>query len=447
MDHPPPANAGREPSPAIPVEDVAIEIRNVSKRFKLYDDVVLGPLKELLLFWRKGAYHQEFRAVDNVSMQIRRGEVVGIIGPNGSGKTTLLKMIAGLLPIDGGSITVRGRVNALLALGVGVHPEFTGRENIYYSGLLLGMKAAEIESKMDSIVEFSDLGEFIDRPFRTYSSGMKSRLLFSISMSIDPDILIVDEALATGDVYFVQKCGQRIRDLCSRGATILFVSHNLRQIEDICQRVAFMAEGRIIRIGDPQSTIAAYNAWVFEREKTNALHSAPSDSSLQMMRGNGRVRVESVRLKNEAGEIISGIYTGETMHVEIDYVSDLPAGTPVSCFLGVIRDSDGQWVGEISSLYYFDSSAKDVRREDIALWPRGRVTVTLNPVLLLNNQYSFWVFFYGQHQYYCEYRGVAPFFVARRAYVFDRGPVFWQPCRFKNVKISNEHAILKDLRH
>ena len=194
------------PSPA--AGDIAIDIRNASKRFKLYHNMVLGPLKDLILFWRKGSYYREFRAVDDVSFQVRRGEVVGIVGPNGAGKTTLLKMIAGLLPIDSGSITVRGRVNALLALGVGVHPEFTGRENIFYGALMLGMKAAEIEAKMDSIVEFAELGEFIEQPFRTYSSGMRSRLLFSISMSIEPDILIVDEALATGDAYFVQKCGE-----------------------------------------------------------------------------------------------------------------------------------------------------------------------------------------------------------------------------------------------
>ncbi len=422
------AEAGRSPP------EIAIDVRNVSKRFKLYDNMVLGPLRDLVFFWRKGSNHREFRAVDDVSFQVRRGEIVGIIGPNGAGKTTLLKMIAGLLPIDSGSITVRGRVNALLALGVGVHPEFTGRENIYYGGLMLGMKAAEIEAKMDSIVEFAELGEFINQPFRTYSSGMRSRLLFSISMSIDPDILIVDEALATGDAYFVQKCSKRIRELCGRGTTILFVSHNLTQVEDMCERAIFVAEGRVKHQGDTRSVIRAYNEWAFERETEKAGRTSLHGQELRPISGNGRVVLEAVRFRNRAGEPVSGAYTGETMSIDLDYATDLPAGTPATCFVGLVRDTDNQWVGEISSRYYFDPAAHDVRREDIALWPRGTVTVTMDPVLLLNNRYHLWVMFYDLRERYCEYRGIAPFFVARQAHVFDRAAVFWQPSRFDNVE-------------
>src|SRR5687768_11796335 len=142
--------------------DVVIEAVGVSKRFKLYHNLASGPVKELLFFWRGERYYREFLAVDDVTLRVRRGEVVGVIGPNGAGKTTLLKMIAGLLPVDKGSITVRGRVTALLALGVGVHPEFTGRENIYYGGLLLGMSRDEVTAKTPAIVEFAELGEFID---------------------------------------------------------------------------------------------------------------------------------------------------------------------------------------------------------------------------------------------------------------------------------------------
>jgi len=412
--------------------EIAIDVRNVSKRYKLYSNPITGPIKDLL--FRRTTHYREFRAVDDVSFQIRRGEIVGIIGPNGAGKTTLLKMIAGLLPIDSGSITVRGRVNALLALGVGVHPEFSGRENIYYSGLMLGMKPNEIEAKMDSIIEFAELGEFINQPFRTYSSGMRSRLLFSISMSIDPDILIVDEALATGDAYFVQKCGKRIRELCSRGATILFVSHNLAQVEDMCERAIFVAEGRVILQGDTQSVIRAYNEWTFEREANKAKPALQHAEDLRPISGNGRVVLEAVRLRNRAGDTVSGVYTGEMMRIELDYVTDLPAGTPVTCFVGLVRAADNQWVGEISSRYHFDPVAHDVRCENIELWPRGTVTVTMDPVLLLNNQYHLWVIFNDLRERYCEYRGIAPFFIARRAHVFDRAAVFWQPSRFDNVE-------------
>src|SRR5579872_2967303 len=175
-------------------DDIAIDVSHVSKRFKLYHNVVLGPLKERLFFWKQKDLYREYLAVDDVSFSIKRGEIVGIIGPNGAGKTTLLKMIAGLLPVNEGSISVKGKVTALLALGVGVHPEFSGRENIFFNGLLLGMSPEEIHGKTESIIEFSEIGQFIDQPFRTYSSGMKARLLFAISMSVDPDIMIVDEA-------------------------------------------------------------------------------------------------------------------------------------------------------------------------------------------------------------------------------------------------------------
>ena len=185
--------------------DIAIKVSNVTKRFKLYHNIVTGPIKETLFYWKRRNYYRDFLAVKGVSFEVKKGEVIGIIGPNGAGKSTLLKMVAGLLPVDGGEIKVQGRITALLALGVGIHPEFTGKENIFYGGMLLGLSKKEVLSKMNDIIEFSELGEFINQPFRTYSSGMKARLLFSTSMSISPDILIVDEALATGDSYFVQK--------------------------------------------------------------------------------------------------------------------------------------------------------------------------------------------------------------------------------------------------
>ena len=149
----------------------AIQIENVSKRFKLYHNPITGPVKELVFFWKRRRYYKEFMAVKNLSCSITKGEIVGIVGPNGAGKTTLLKMIAGLLPVDEGRITLSGKVTALLALGVGVHPEFSGRENIYYGGMLLGMSKEEVLRRTPEIIQFSELGEFIDRPFRTYSSG------------------------------------------------------------------------------------------------------------------------------------------------------------------------------------------------------------------------------------------------------------------------------------
>lgn len=416
---------------AVPI-DIAIEVKGVSKRFKLYHNIVTGPVKELLFFWKREHYYKDFMAVSNVSLTVQRGEVVGIIGPNGAGKTTLLKMIAGLLPVEAGTINVRGKVTALLALGVGIHPEFTGRENIYYGGLLLGMSKKEIIEKTPAIIEFAELGKFIDRPFRTYSAGMRARLLFAISMSIDPDILIVDEALATGDAYFVQKCGQRIRELCQSGATVLFVSHNLSQIQDICNRACFMAEGRVVAEGAPSEMVAAYNQWIFGKEK-NRGGEPTSSRFLPLTSGSGRVEITEVRLKNDKDEIVNGYYSGDSLILEIDYSSKLPSSSEVTFFIGIIRASDHQWVGEICTNYILDSFDSEVRDSPVELFCLGTIQATMTPLLLLNNHYYFWIMLYDKEERYCEYRPVAPFFVARRAHLLDRDPVFWQPCRIKTM--------------
>jgi ABC-type polysaccharide/polyol phosphate transport system ATPase subunit len=410
-------------------DDVAIDVTGVSKRFKLYHSLASGPLKELLFFWKRGQYYREFMAVDGVSLRVRRGEVVGIIGPNGAGKTTLLKMIAGLLPVEKGSIAVSGRITALLALGVGVHPEFTGRENIYYGGLLLGMSKREITAKMPSIIEFAELGEFIDRPFRTYSSGMRARLLFSISMSVEPDILIVDEALATGDARFVQKCAGRIKALCQSGATVLLVSHNAAQIAQLCGRAIFMAGGRILEDGRPDQVLAAYNDWVFRKEQSDPLVSAKRP--LTPASGSGEVSVVDVRLENARGEESTGFYTGEAMRAEIRYRSALPAGSPADLFVGFLAAADQRYLGEFNTVNFVDGPG--VRETRIALAPEGVVTLTFDPLLLLNNHYSLWIIFYDRGtRYYCEYKNVAPFFVARRDNASMRSDaVFWQPCRIE----------------
>ena len=429
-------NTSRQPSSApggaaAATGEFAIEALGVSKRFKLYHSLASGPLKELLFFWKRGQYYREFLAVDDVTLRVRRGEVVGIIGPNGAGKTTLLKMIAGLLPVEKGAIHVRGRVTALLALGVGVHPEFTGRENIYYGGLLLGMSKREIVAKTPAIIEFAELGEFIDRPFRTYSSGMRARLLFAISMSIDPDILIVDEALATGDAYFVQKCTQRIRELCRSGATVLFVSHNLSQVRMLCDRACFMAEGRVVALGHPSEVLAAYNEWTFGKETGRSRSLAPPQASL--VSGSGRIEITAARLRNGAGEDAAGFHSGETLVLELDYTSALPTGNRVGVFIGIIRQSDNQWVGEISTNWLLDSLDGEVRKAAIEVQPAGTIRATLSPLLLLNNHYHLWVMLFDPEERYCEYRGLTPFFVARRDHALDRGPAFLQPCRIEGV--------------
>lgn len=403
---------------------LAIRLDRVTKVFKLYDDPVTGPLKELLFFWRKDGFHRTFKAVDDVTLSVRRGEVVGILGPNGAGKTTLLKVIAGLLPANEGHVEVNGKVTALLALGVGVHPEFSGRENILFNGILLGMSRAEIVEKTPSIIEFAEVGDFIDRPFRTYSTGMKARLLFAISMSFQPDILVVDEALATGDTYFVRKCAKRIRELVDSGATILFVSHNLNQIQQLCDRAYLMVRGRLVCEGAPMQIISEYNRIIFQEERDRLKQW--TNPELLLMGGTGEVLLQAIKLRDKDGCETNGFFTGDPMTVEMEYRSFLPHDKPVAIFIGFLESRNLHYIG------FYNSDLRGSEKlglEKIALGRDGRLTVRFDELMLTTNDYALWIILYSDGVEYCEYKGVCPFFVSRRDNVQDRGGFFMHPAR------------------
>ena len=237
------------------MSEFSIRVAHLVKDFEVYDrpkDIAL----ELLLRRKR---HRTFRALDDVSFDVRRGEVMGIIGHNGAGKSTLLKIVTGVLDATSGTADVAGRVTAILELGLGFNHDRPGRDNIHLSGLLYGMSKAEIDSKIASIIEFSGLGDFINMPVKTYSSGMQARLAFSIATAADPDILIIDEALAAGDAMFVQKSLRRIRQLCSGGRTVLVVSHGTSLLAQLCQRVIWLETGRIRSIGPAMNVIQAYD--------------------------------------------------------------------------------------------------------------------------------------------------------------------------------------------
>lgn len=244
--------------------DIAIKVENLSKCYQIYEkphdrlkqSIFSGISK---LFGKpQPQFFQEFSALKNVSFEVKRGETVGIIGRNGSGKSTLLQMICGTLNPTQGSIKVNGRVAALLELGAGFNPEFTGRENVYTNGALLGLTREEIEQKFDVILDFADIGMFIEQPVKTYSSGMFVRLAFAIAANLEPDVLIIDEALAVGDMAFQAKCMARIRFLMNRGTTVLFVSHDLGTIRNICQKVLWLKGGQQIGFGEPKVVVDAY---------------------------------------------------------------------------------------------------------------------------------------------------------------------------------------------
>jgi ABC-type polysaccharide/polyol phosphate transport system ATPase subunit len=238
-------------------EQIAISLKNISKCYKRYASPV-DRLKELLLPHKSRAV--EFWALRDINLDIYQGETLGIVGQNGSGKSTLLQIIAGTLTPSQGEAAVKGRVSALLELGSGFNPEFTGRQNVFFNGRLLGLTREEIEAKFDDIAAFAEIGSFIEQPVKTYSSGMALRLAFAVAASIDPEILIIDEALAVGDVKFQARCMKRIRRLRDQGTTILFVSHDTGSVISLCQRAVLLNQGTLLDVGTPKAVANRYIA-------------------------------------------------------------------------------------------------------------------------------------------------------------------------------------------
>jgi ABC-type polysaccharide/polyol phosphate transport system ATPase subunit len=234
--------------------DLAIQVSHLSKMYKVYS-------RPADMFWEMLSGSNRYRpfwALKDINFDVYRGEVVGIIGRNGSGKTTLLRIIAGMLDKTEGEINVKGKISAILSLGTGFNPEYTGRENIQMGCIYLGMTPRQTAEKLEWIIDFSELREFIDQPFKTYSSGMQARLTFATAVSINPDVFIVDEALAAGDAYFINKSLSRIREICKSGSTVLFVSHSSSVVASLCDRAIWLDSGQILQIGETQPIVRAY---------------------------------------------------------------------------------------------------------------------------------------------------------------------------------------------
>ncbi len=234
----------------------AIEIRNLSKMYKLYNKPS-DRLRDSLGLSRKKRYKEHY-ALQNINFDIHEGECVGIIGTNGSGKSTILKIITGVLSPTEGTVTVNGRISALLELGAGFNPEYSGMENIYLNGTMLGFSEEEIDSRLDEILSFADIGDFVNQPVKTYSSGMFVRLAFAVAINIDPEILVVDEALSVGDVFFQSKCYHKFEEFKKQGKTILFVSHDLGSVSKYCDRVILLNQGEMLDEGTPKAMVDMY---------------------------------------------------------------------------------------------------------------------------------------------------------------------------------------------
>lgn len=254
-----------------------IRANNISKCFRLYNDP-MSRLKEA--FWRgRRSFHQEFWALRDITMSIDEGSTVGVIGRNGSGKSTLLQLIAGILTPTSGEFTVQGRIAALLELGSGFDPEFTGRENVFMNGSILGLTRKEMAARFEDIEKFAEIGTFIDQPVKLYSSGMFVRLAFATAINVDPDILLVDEALAVGDVVFQHRCMSKIREIQQSGKTIFFVSHDISAVQKLCTKAILLEQGRIVCMGEPEEVIEAYNKIIWNAEDKYSEHPLPAQSA------------------------------------------------------------------------------------------------------------------------------------------------------------------------
>lgn len=258
-------------------DEIAIRVRNLSKHYLLFDrpedrlKQSIVPRLQRLFGRPPKQYYRDFVALNDISFEVKRGETVGIIGRNGSGKSTLLQIICGTLLPSSGEVETSGRIAALLELGAGFNSEFTGRENVYMNGAIIGLSRSDIDARFDDIARFADIGQFIEQPVKTYSSGMYVRLAFAVSACLDPDILIVDEALAVGDIKFQAKCFRRLDELVANGTSILFVSHSTEQITRHCDRAILLENGSLFMIGAPKDVTNRYMDLIFGSDRTDAI--------------------------------------------------------------------------------------------------------------------------------------------------------------------------------
>lgn len=385
-------------------DDVVISVANVSKCYFIYEKPV-DRLKQFFLPRLKSAlripsknYNKEFWALNGVSFNIKKGETVGIIGKNGSGKSTLLHMICGTLTPTHGSIKVKGRVAALLELGSGFNLEFSGRENIYMYASVLGLKNEDISSRLPDIIEFADIGDFIDQPVKTYSSGMVVRLAFSVMAHVDADILVIDEALAVGDVFFTQKCMRFIRDFMKVG-TVLFVSHDTNSIKSLCNSVIWINDGEVVKKGAPKEVCELYiesfyqpyqstNKTTFLRPSQKSKDEAQlKDQRLQFLNltnlrndirvfdfdpysasfGSGGAEILNVELSDFLdGHPLLWIVGGEKVVLRVLVSANQDIESPIVGFF--VKDKLGQILfGDNTYLYYIDQSINRVSGEQFSV--------------------------------------------------------------------------------
>lgn len=335
-----------------------IEVKNISKKFKVYLDKG-HTLKEKILFRKRRSY-EERKVLRGISFNVKRGEAIGLIGHNGCGKSTTLKLLSRIMYPDSGEIVMEGRVSSLIELGAGFHPDMSGKENIYINASIFGLTKKEIDRRLDDIIAFSELEEYIDNPVRTYSSGMYMRLAFAVAINVDADILLIDEILAVGDAGFQVKCFNRLKKIKAAGTTIVIVSHSMGQIEQICDRSIWIHEGRIRAEGKPKDVDMQYLDYmgeerqaIAEKEQRREEAKQVSETEIEQEQeqeqegegqkeevkkrwGNGKARIEKITLLKGNGQQGVGFKTEDSMKICIDYSVNEPVRDAVFG-IGVFR--------------------------------------------------------------------------------------------------------------
>lgn len=375
----------------------AIEVNGVQKKFKVFFDKGTQ-LKEKVLFWKRNRYEERW-VLKGISFEVKRGEAIGLIGHNGCGKSTTLKLLTRIMYPDEGTIEMCGRVSSLIELGAGFHPDMSGRENIYTNASIFGLTKKEIDDRMEDIIEFSELEEYLDNPVRTYSSGMYMRLAFSVAINVNADILLIDEILAVGDVNFQTKCFRKLQEIKEQGTTIVIVSHSLGQIEQICDRTIWIHEGLIRAEGSPREVHPEYLDYMgAERQKTldkeEHRQIDKTEKTNSMRWGNKDVEITSVETYDDTGNKKDVFATSESITLRVGYkvnkkVDKVVFGFGLTRIDGIacygtntkidevkefIIDRDGYFevvlkeVPLLPCVFYFDVSIQNTKEDNMDFW-------------------------------------------------------------------------------
>ncbi|MBE5845164.1 MAG: ABC transporter ATP-binding protein [Butyrivibrio sp.] len=356
-------------------EEYAIEVKNVTKEFKLYHDRG-QTLKEMSLFKKRRTY-EKMTVLNNISFNVKKGEAIALIGHNGCGKSTTLKLLTKILYPDQGSITMRGRVSSLLELGAGFHPDMTGRENIYNNASIYGLTKKEIDKRVNDIIAFSELGDFIDQPVRSYSSGMYTRLAFAVSVNVDADILLVDEILAVGDANFQAKCYDYMRGLKDKGVTIVIVTHAHGTVRSFCDRAIWIHGGEIRAEGESNPVVDEYLAYM-NAERAKAEGKTVQQNTDSNHYGSGEVTIESCEIINSNGEVTTSLNYSENYKIRLKY----NVMKPIKEFIFGYNIFDG----DQRCIFGIDSTNKNLHLSGEAIGP-GTLEIDCAPLNLLTGNY------------------------------------------------------------